>query len=148
MTRFTFDTNVLVYAADREAGPRHAVAVDLVARAADRDCVLALQVLGEFANVAFRRLGSGGPSVNRLVLGWMDLFPVFPATGATLRSALEAAHRHRLSFWDAMLWMTAAEAGCRLLLSEDLQDGRTLRGVTIVNPFARANSAAMENLLQ
>jgi predicted nucleic acid-binding protein len=30
----------------------------------------------------------------------------------------------------------AAEAGCRLLLSEDLQDGFTWQGVTVTNPFA------------
>lgn len=31
----------------------------------------------------------------------------------------------------------AAEAGCRLLISEDLQDGFTWAGLTIVNPFAQ-----------
>ena len=44
------------------------------------------------------------------------------------------------SFWDAMLWTTARQAGCRLLLSEDLQDGQTLGGVTCVNPFAPRNA--------
>lgn len=35
-----------------------------------------------------------------------------------------------------MMWATAKRAGCRILVSKDGQDGRTLGGVTIVNPFA------------
>ena len=41
----------------------------------------------------------------------------------------------RASYWDALLVATAAEAGCRLILTEDLADGTTLGGVTIHNPF-------------
>lgn len=36
-----------------------------------------------------------------------------------------------------MIVAVAAEAGCRLLISEDLQDGFTWAGLTIVNPFAQ-----------
>jgi predicted nucleic acid-binding protein len=50
--------------------------------------------------------------------------------------AMDAVVGHSFSFWDAMLWMTAKRAGCQLLLSEDGDDGRSLRGVTLVNPFA------------
>ena len=46
---------------------------------------------------------------------------------------------HGLSFWDAMLWATASRAGCRMLFSEDLEDGRGLDGVLFVNPFAPVN---------
>ncbi len=49
---------------------------------------------------------------------------------------MDLSAEHRLSFWDALIFSVAAEAGCRLLLTEDLQDGFTWRGVTAVNPFA------------
>jgi predicted nucleic acid-binding protein len=49
-------------------------------------------------------------------------------------SAIDLAADHKLSIWDAIL-AVAAEAGCRLLLSEDLQQGFTWAGVTVVNPF-------------
>lgn len=45
-----------------------------------------------------------------------------------------------------MLWATARRAGCRLLLSEDLQDGRFLGGVLFRNPFAMSD-AEVELLL-
>jgi len=47
------------------------------------------------------------------------------------------AHREQsVSFWDAMVVRSAAQLGCRILWSEDLSDGRQLKGVTIRNPFA------------
>jgi len=41
----------------------------------------------------------------------------------------------------------AAEAGCSLLLSEDMHQGLTWNGVTIVNPFAQPGDARLEQLL-
>jgi predicted nucleic acid-binding protein len=41
----------------------------------------------------------------------------------------------------------AAEAGCRLLVSEDMQAGFTWGGVTIVNPFAAKPDPALALLL-
>ena len=46
--RFTLDTNILVYAVDRDAGDRHGTAIDLVDKAAEQDCILTLQALSEF----------------------------------------------------------------------------------------------------
>ena len=37
--------------------------------------------------------------------------------------------KHRLAFWDAMLWAAAQRAGVRHLLTEDLQDGFEFAGV-------------------
>ena len=42
----------------------------------------------------------------------------------------------------------AAEAGCRLLLSEDLQDGFTWSGVTVVNPFAEKKHELLAGILE
>jgi predicted nucleic acid-binding protein len=61
-----------------------------------------------------------------------------------LDAAMRAVGEHRLSFWDAMLWATARRAGVRLLITEDLQDGRVLEGVRFVNPFAVHNDALID----
>ncbi len=42
----------------------------------------------------------------------------------------------------------AAEAGCRLLLSEDLQEGFTWGGVTVVNPFAATVHPLLEEMFE
>jgi len=61
--------------------------------------------------------------------------------------AMDAVADHGWSFWDAMIWATAKRAGCRLLISEDGQNGRTLGGVTIVNPFLPSSSALLSQAL-
>jgi predicted nucleic acid-binding protein len=146
--RITFDTNILVYAGVDDASPRHQIARHLLARASGANCVLALQSLAEFVGVATRKARIPLADASRIVEVWLEIFPAVHASAETLRSALSGAVRHRLSFWDAMLWAVAREAGCRYLLSEDFQSVRTLLGVTFVNPFAPAGlPAEVERLL-
>jgi predicted nucleic acid-binding protein len=138
--RITLDSNILVYAADHQAGERHRAAADLLHRAARADCVLTLQSLGEFFHVATRKMKRAAEDVALFVDAWRAAFAVHAASEQSLDSAVDLVKRHGLSFWDAMLWATAGDAGCRLLLSEDLHDGLALRGVTCVNPFAAQNT--------
>jgi predicted nucleic acid-binding protein len=63
------------------------------------------------------------------------VFPVAAATPGILDDAITALSEHGIAFWDAMLWACAREAGCTLLLSEDFQHGRELKGVRFHNPF-------------
>jgi predicted nucleic acid-binding protein len=135
-SRLTFDTNVLIYAAVADASPRHQIARHLLARAGGANCVLVLQSLAEFVWVSTRKARISTAVASRAVEAWLEIFPVAYAVPGTLRRALAAVAGHRLSFWDAMLWAVAEEAGCRYLLSEDFQSGRTLGNVTFVNPFA------------
>jgi predicted nucleic acid-binding protein len=145
--RFTFDTNVLVYALDRDAGQRHHIALDLVRRARGRDCVITLQALAEL----FRALTGKGKmapiEAAKVVHAWRDVAPVFAADDMCLIDAMDAVVEHNWSFWDAMMWATAKRAGCRVLISEDGQDGRTLGGVTIVNPFLPTPSALLAEVI-
>lgn len=64
-----------------------------------------------------------------------------------LLMALDAVRAHRLAFWDAMLWASAQRAGVRHLLTEDLQDGFALQGVTFINPFKQKNDQLIDELL-
>lgn len=47
-------------------------------------------------------------------------------------SALES--RHRQSFWDALVIVSASRPGATTLASEDMQHGRRIAGVEIVDP--------------
>jgi predicted nucleic acid-binding protein len=42
----------------------------------------------------------------------------------------------------------AADADCRLVLSEDLQEGFTWRGVTVTNPFGAERHPLLDAWLQ
>src|SRR6476620_7807933 len=119
--RISLDANLLFYAADADAGERHVKAREIVRRAAGYDCILSLQTLCEFFAAITRKgkLTAGEAAIR--VEDWQTLFPVVAATPASLRLAMRAVEHHRLSFWDALQWAVAKQAGARLLLSEDLQ---------------------------
>ncbi len=134
--RFTFDTNILVYAVDSDAGERHRIALDLVRRARGLDCMITLQALAELFRTLTARHDIAPVRAAEIVQGWRDAMPVVAADEMCLADAMDTVAAHSWSFWDAMMWATAKRAGCRVLISEDGQNGRTLGGVTILNPFA------------
>lgn len=134
--RFSLDTNLLVYAVDRDAGDRHRHVLDIVRRARNRDCILTLQSLAElFRTLTGPKLKVPAAQAADIVQAWQDAVPVVAADASCLTDAMDAVIHHGWSFWDAMIWATAKKHGCRILFSEDGHAGRTLGGVTIVNPF-------------
>ena len=145
--RITLDTNILVYAVDADAGPKHDVAVDLIRRASNADCVFTLQSLAEFFFVVTRKGGLGPVQAARFVDAWRADFPIRAASETSLARAMAAVETHGLAFWDALMWATAVDAGCHFLMTEDLQDGRTLQDVRFLNPFNPKNAAALDTAL-
>ena len=133
--RFTLDTNLLVYAVDADAGEHHDMARELVDQAVEMDCVLTLQVLGEFFHAVTRKGRMPVSDAADQVHDWQTLFPVVSSRSEDLDRAITAVLRHGLPFWDAMLWSTAKAAGVTVLLTEDLQHDRVLEGVRFRNPF-------------
>jgi predicted nucleic acid-binding protein len=142
-----FDTNVLVYAVDRSEGDRHRTASLLIERALRRrGGLLILQTVVEFYSVTTGKL-KGKPED---MLGFLDrLRAVLVVHAADERDFDRATRgdRHGLSFWDALLWATADRIGVRYLLTEDFQDGRTLGGVTFVDPFKADNERLLAEIL-
>ena len=145
----SFDTNILVYAADTAAGLRHSAAVDLLERSIRLgNCIQTLQSLGEFLSVVTRKSGIETGAAATFVTGWQSVMLVEAATPADLGEAIRAVSMYRIGFWDAMLWATVRRAGVRILFSEDFQDGQTIEGVRILNPFAPHNAMQIERALR
>jgi predicted nucleic acid-binding protein len=126
-----FDTNVLIFAFAAE-DRRSARAEALLAEGG----VIGVQVLNEFTNVARRKLGWDWTQVDAALAVIAELTePVRPLTADIHAHAVKLARSNALSFYDALIVASAADAGCRVLLTEDLQHGRKFGGVTIQNPF-------------
>jgi predicted nucleic acid-binding protein len=136
MPRFTLDTNVLVYSFDVSAGSKHDLARRIVALSRGCDCCLTLQAVSEFFSVATRKQLVSRVEAVEAAGRFLDVFPAATHTASSVRTAFAHAVAGRLSFWDAQLVATAAEAGCGAVLSEDMADGARFGGVEIVNPFA------------
>ena len=133
--RIGLDTNVLTYAEGVNDAGRQARAIDLVSAVA-ADAVIPVQALGELFRVLTAKAGRTSGQARAAILSWRDAVATRDTTATALDAAMDLVADHRLSIWDALILAVAAEAGCRLLLSEDLQDGFTWRGVTVVDPFA------------
>lgn len=143
-----FDTNILVYATAALADARVERARDLLGRGMRASSVvLLLQSLAEFSNVAWRIARIPVSKIRKTIDAWCAVLPVQGADTEDLFVALEAVRVHRIAFWDAMLWAFAQRAGVKYLLTEDFQDGFTLRGVTFVNPFKQKNDQLIEKLV-
>jgi predicted nucleic acid-binding protein len=137
--RLTLDTNILVYAMDRDAADRHKVALEIVDRAVSSNCVLTLQSLCEFHAAVTGKGKMPAGEAEAQIHDWIELFPVVSATPKCLGKAMKAVREHQLSFWDAMLWAAALEAGVKVVVSEDFQHDRLLDGLRFCNPFVLEN---------
>ena len=134
--RSFIDTNVLLYADAADEPRKQAVAIELIEghlRAGSG--VISTQVLHEYAAAAIRKL-TLADDVVRSRIDLFSRFEIVTATVDALKAALVLRAMHRLSFWDALIVQAARDAGCTVLLSEDMATGATLSGITIANPFA------------
>jgi len=135
------DTNVLVYAYDADAGAKHQSARShLRALWQNESGVISTQVLQEFYVSVTRKLGQPLPrQTAREVIATYGAWPVHRPDVGDLLAASELEERHQLSFWDALIVVSARRAGARSLLTEDLQDGQRFEEVEVVSPFRTRN---------
>ena len=106
-----------------------------------------MQALAEFFHATTRKSLLDARRAGAFLRSWRDVFEVAVADGSALIDAVSAVEEHRLSFWDAMLWAAARQAGCSAILTEDMQHGRRLGGVAFLNPFAADASTRLAPLL-
>ena len=137
------DTNILVYAYDLDAGPKHEVARSVVADLwRSRLGVLSTQVLQEFYVTVTRKLTNPlrRRTAREVVASYLS-WRVQPVSAEDVLAASQLEERHRLSFWDALIVVSARNAGVERLVSEDLQPGRRIAGILVENPFAMIEEA-------
>ena len=133
--RLALDTNVLAYAEGLGDDVRCQLAGDLIAKLNPFNSLVPVQVLGELSRVLTSKLKKSSADVRELLLSWSDAVVVADTTWTAFQSAMDLTVDHQISMWDALIMSVAAENKCRLLISEDFQNGFTWRGVTVVNPF-------------
>lgn len=136
MTTFV-DTNVLVYAYDVDAGEKHRRASAFVEQLWQaREGALSTQVLQEFYVNVTRKIPKPLPRRDaRDIAQTYSAWHVVTIDAADVLSASDFEDRFKLSFWDALIVVTALKANAARLATEDLQNGRKIRGLEVVNPF-------------
>lgn len=131
------DTNVLLYSIS--TAPAERTKRQRALQLLDADKVgLSVQVLQEFYVQATRPTRADRlphDIAAGLISAWTR-FRVQSVNMRVLANALQITQAHGLSYWDSAIVAAAQALGCNLLYSEDMQDGRQIGGLTIVNPFS------------
>jgi len=145
--RVAIDTNILAYAEGIDDDARRDAAIGLMARIPQLTVFLPAQVLGELFIVLTRKGRHSAKQARETVLAWVDAFPSIETSQAVLFSAMDLVAAHQFSIWDAIILAAAAQAECRLLLSEDMQQGFIWNGVTVANPFSETPHPLLNAML-
>jgi predicted nucleic acid-binding protein len=146
--RVALDTNVLAYAEGANGAERKTAALELIQRLPAGGALLPVQTLGELFHVLVRKANRTPTQARAAILTWRDAFPLIETSETVIVAAAELAASHRFNFWDGVVLASAVEGGCRLLLSEDLQEGFTWSGVTVTNPFGVSPHPLLANFMQ
>lgn len=132
------DTNVLVYAHHTSAGAKRDRAAQLLGELWEsRLGCLSIQVLQEFYVTITRKvphpLESGAAAQ---ILADLSVWRVHSPEARDVLAAIAIQGRYGVAFWDAMIVQSAAQLGCEIVWSEDLNPDQVHEGVRAVNPFA------------
>ncbi len=142
------DTNILAYMEGVNGASRKASAADILARLPAESTFVPVQVLGELFRVLVRKAKYKAASARSVVTDFADIFPLIETSPAALNAAADLSVDHGLDIWDAIILAAAASEGCRLLLSEEMQEGFTWHGVPVVNPFSATPHELLEQLFE
>lgn len=138
------DANVFVYGIDAGAGRKHALAAEWIGRLwSERLGRTSVQALSEYYVTVTRKLRPAIAADE----AWRDVNALMAwkpqaIDGVLLQRAREVEHRHRLSWWDAMIVAAAQLQDCALLLTEDFHDGGAYGSVTVRSPFTLSIEAS------
>ena len=131
------DTNIIIYAYDATAGKKHKTARTIITDLWESGLgVISTQVLQEFFVNVVQKIPKPmdkqqAKEIVRDLLKWR----VVVNTGDSIIDAIDICLRYGYSFWDSMIIEAAIKGGATVIISEDLQDGQVVSGVTIKNPF-------------
>jgi predicted nucleic acid-binding protein len=132
---WTIDANIPLYAIDTRDPIKWARAKDVMAQADRANISIARQTIGEFFFASVRKNLLPRSIAAETARGYLAGYDTFAASHDALAKAIAEAATGRTQFWDALVLAACAENGIRVLLTEDMAEGRHALGVEIVDPF-------------
>lgn len=131
MNSFFIDSNVILYLLSADP-----IKADRAEALLNQGGIISVQVLNEITSVCRRKLHMGWDEVDAVLLAAKAACDVVPLTVESHNKAIDIAKRYPLSFYDAHICAAAILSGAKKVLSEDMQNGMEIDGVTIRNPFS------------
>lgn len=135
---FLLDTNILVYAYDKDELEKSKKAEELLAKCflGEIDLAISNQNLAEFVYVTTRKskLTLDQAMVNVKDISKSKTFNKLNYNAGTVISAIEIAKEFKTSFWDALLAATMRENGIFNIYTENVNDFK-MPWIKAVNPL-------------
>lgn len=132
-----FDTNVLVYAFDKNEPEKQAIAKRLISQfGGDGQLIVSTQVLQELY-ITLNKIGKQAfpaEEVEEIVNDFAE-YPLVQVDKMIISCAMKRHQSKAFSFWDSLIVEAALQANCQILFSEDMQDGQEIGQLVIKNPF-------------
>jgi predicted nucleic acid-binding protein len=146
------DTNFLAYLAgvDRSDADKGKIANSrkLIAQLAGQvELIITAQALGELF-VVLMRAGTSREEAQSIITTFSDEMARVGTTPEIFDKALALAANHKMQIWDSLIVTASAEAGCTVLLSEDMQHGSRIGTITIINPFVEPLHSDLVQLIE
>jgi predicted nucleic acid-binding protein len=145
--RIALDTNIMAYAEGLGDKPRCEAAIRIIEQLPAELVVIPAQTLGELFRVLTKKANRDATTARQAIMTWADSFEIADSSWVAFQAAMDLATDHRLQLWDSLIMAVAAERHCRMILSEDLQNGFIWRGLTVVNPFSAPLHPLLKNIL-
>lgn len=124
------DSNVILYLLSGDS-----VKADRVETLLGEGGLISVQVLNEVTSVCLRKLRMSWEEIDAVLLAVKTACDIIPLTVESHEKAVEISRRYQLSFYDAHICASAILSGVKVVLSEDMQNGMEIDGMTIHNPF-------------
>lgn len=135
--RLFIDTNILVYAYDTSAGPKHEKASALIQDLWDNGTgSISTQVLQEFALIVSKKIPNPlSLETTAQIVEDLLKWEVIINDGQAVLDALALQQRYSFSFWDSLIVTAAIRSSAHTLISEDMSNKQQIQGILIHNPF-------------
>lgn len=126
------DTNIIIYSVGKDSDKRQR-SIKLISQ----QPTLSAQVLNETASALIRKFKMSVQDVQAITKLLAKECRIEPLTENTHFLALDIKDRYQFSFYDCLIIATALTAKCKILYSEDMQNGQIIHGqLQIINPFS------------
>lgn len=131
--RVFLDSNILIYSYSSTELKKQAAARVLVS---DNESFISTQVLQELCNILLKKFGYAQSDARAAIEENCNNNLLFTNRRDTILQACKIADRYKLSFYDSLIVSAALQCECRILFTEDMQDGQVIEGQLLIkNPF-------------
>ena len=130
------DTNILLYCFDGNDSRKQELARVLANSLLESDSgIISTQTLQEYFNAVTKKMKCDKKAALKDVKWYSESFPVHVNTVKDILCAVGISIKAGFSFYDSLIIASAKAEGCKIVYSEDLNDGQVVDGVKVVNPF-------------